>query len=259
MIRSLRDRDRTPGPENQRFAFILLTALGSMFLIPAVMRPDVIHCFAMTVPATILLPMLLVEWFAAKPPVWNRATVAVSLAVLAFPYAVVPFAKWCVTLSDFAPWKSVSTLPRAHYFRVDADQERAVHFVQQSVPAGQPIFVGNSQHHQVFVNDALFYFLAERPAGTRFHLFAPGVITEAPAQQEVVSELSKRTHVNHTSSSVRPGSIGDNGKEVPADSGVTILDNFAFESEYQTDPCKRSVITQFGESTYGREVPLATG
>jgi hypothetical protein len=230
VIRSLRDRARTPGPEDQRFGLILLAALGSMFLIPAVMRPDLIHCFAMTVPVTILLPMLLVEWFAAKPPAWKRTAVAFSLAVLAFPYAVVPFAKWCVTLSDFAPWKSVSTLQRAHYFRVDADQERAVHFVQQSVPAGQSIFVGNSQHHQVFVNDALFYFLAERPAGTRFHLFAPGVITEAPAQREVVSELQK----NHVNLLVLRSGLdrSENAKEVPVDSGVTILDNFIRE-EYQ--------------------------
>ena len=230
VIRSLRDRARTPGPEDQRFVFILLTALGSMFSIPAVMRPDVIHCFAMTVPATILLPILLVKWFAAKPPLWNRAAVAFSLAVLAFPYAVVPFAKWCVTLSECAPWKSVSTLQRAHYFLVDADQERAVHFVQQSVPAGHSIFVGNSQHHQVYVNDALFYFLAERPAGTRFHLFAPGVITEVPAQEEVVSELQK----NQVNLLVLRSGLDRsyNGRDMSVDSGVTILDNFV-RKEYQ--------------------------
>ena len=114
---------------------------------------------------------------------------------------------------------------------MDQDQEDAVRYVQQKVPEGQAIFVGNAQHHEVFVNDALFYFLADRRPGSRYHHFDPGVITTATAQQEVVRDL-ERNRVNYVVLCSNPVMARGLGSEIPSDSGVTLLDDF-LRSEYR--------------------------
>jgi hypothetical protein len=107
---------------------------------------------------------------------------------------------------------------------VGHERARAIRVVQKIAPEGEPIFVGVGHHGRIFVNDMLFYFLAERPSATRFHHLHPGVATSAPVQAEIVRELEEngvRAVVLFTAfDQIRePNQSG-------IDSGVRVLDDY---------------------------------
>ena len=69
--------------------------------------------------------------------------------------------------------------------------ERAVHFVDSAVPRGQPIYVTTLRSDLVTSGDPLFYVLADRPNPTRYDIPAPGVVTSAPVQREIIGDLER--------------------------------------------------------------------
>jgi len=71
-------------------------------------------------------------------------------------------------------------------------QEQAVEFLQSHAAPGEPIFVGNSRHDLIFVNDIGFYFLSARGSATRYSELHPGVATTLPVQRAIVGELEAR-------------------------------------------------------------------
>jgi hypothetical protein len=70
-----------------------------------------------------------------------------------------------------------------------ADLERAVRFVRGRVPPDEPIYVGTQRADLVTSGAPILYVLAGRPSATRYHIAAPGVVTSAPVQREIVREL----------------------------------------------------------------------
>jgi hypothetical protein len=72
------------------------------------------------------------------------------------------------------------------------DLERAVGFVKSHVPPGQPIYVGTQRADLVTSGAPILYVLTGRPSATRYDIAAPGVVTSAPVQREIVSELERR-------------------------------------------------------------------
>ncbi len=214
--RTLR-RATGPKADGQHFAEVLLTLFGSLLLVTTVTRADPIHCLAPTIPAAILLVPLLQEW--PRWQTWGAPSLAVCLVVLAVPYGASPVVRWGLNLRACPPWGPASSLPRARLFRVPADQEAAIRFIQAHVPESQAIFVGNTQQRRVYANDALFYFLADRQPGTRYEEFEPGVVTVASVQREMVREL-QGNHVDWVvlfsgfESSVRKMSSAEEGSDV---------------------------------------------
>jgi hypothetical protein len=90
----------------------------------------------------------------------------------------------------------LSKIEKAGAFLVHPDQASAIEEVRRKVPPGQHIFVGNGRHDRIFINDILFYFLADRPSATKYHELHPGVATTADVQQRIILELmSKRVRV----------------------------------------------------------------
>lgn len=86
----------------------------------------------------------------------------------------------------------LSKIEKAGAFSVHPDQASAIEEVKRMVPPGQHIFVGNGRHDRIFINDVLFYFLADRPSATKYHELHPGVATTADVQQRIISELISR-------------------------------------------------------------------
>jgi hypothetical protein len=72
-----------------------------------------------------------------------------------------------------------------------AELEQAVRYVQAHVPAGRPIYVATRREDLVTSGSPLFYVLAQRPNPTRYDIQAPGVITSAPVQREIVRDLER--------------------------------------------------------------------
>ena len=74
---------------------------------------------------------------------------------------------------------------------VEQQQAAAVRYIQSALLEDVPLYVGNSRHDRIFVNDALFYFLAGRKSATRYHEFDPGVATTQQVQEEIVADLER--------------------------------------------------------------------
>jgi hypothetical protein len=72
------------------------------------------------------------------------------------------------------------------------DLERAVGFVKREVPPGEPIYVGTQRADLVTSGAPILYVLTGRPSATRYDIAAPGVVTSASVQREIVSELERR-------------------------------------------------------------------
>jgi hypothetical protein len=72
------------------------------------------------------------------------------------------------------------------------DEAAMVRSIQALVPPGRAIYVGVAHHDRIFINDPMFYFLADRPAATRYHELHPGLATTRPVQEEIAAELERR-------------------------------------------------------------------
>ena len=108
--------------------------------------------------------------------------------------------------------------------------ERAARFVRARVPEGKPIYVATRRSDLVTSGNPLLYVLAERPNATRYDVAAPGVVTSAAVQREIVADLRrKRPLVVRWTAPItaerEPNRAGES-------SGVTILDAF-LAAEYR--------------------------
>jgi hypothetical protein len=59
------------------------------------------------------------------------------------------------------------------------------------VPDGEPIYVATSRSDLITSGNPLLYVLADRPNATRYDIAAPGVVTSAPVQREIVRDLRR--------------------------------------------------------------------
>ena len=79
--------------------------------------------------------------------------------------------------------------------RADADErehiERAVGFVQERVPPGEPIYVIGRRADWTTAGHPLFYALAGRPNPTRYDIAQPGIVTTSDVQEEIVDDLEE--------------------------------------------------------------------
>ena len=70
--------------------------------------------------------------------------------------------------------------------------ERAANHIRERVPEGEPIYVATKRSDLITSGNPLLYVLAERPNATRYDIAAPGVVTSAPVQREIVADLRRR-------------------------------------------------------------------
>jgi hypothetical protein len=80
------------------------------------------------------------------------------------------------------------TLPTAGVL-LDPELEQALLFLDQRLPAGAPVFVGNQRHDLIFINCSLCYFLLRRPSATPYYNLHPGLATTEAVQREIVAQL----------------------------------------------------------------------
>lgn len=101
----------------------------------------------------------------------------------------------------------------------------AITFIQTHVPENQTIFVGNTQHERILINNVIFYFLAGRASATKYYDLEPGIATTATVQNHIINDI-----VTHDTkyiviwSSALESAKEPNQERYP--SGVKNLDNF---------------------------------
>ncbi|MBC7321052.1 glycosyltransferase family 39 protein [bacterium] len=140
-------------------------------------------------------------------------------------------------LKDFPIWIFVSfskpglvpsLLDRARGIYVFENQEyflsTTIKFIQANTKPDESIFVGNSRHDRIFVNDVMFYFLSERHSATKYHELHPGLATTEEVQREIIEEL-KKNNVRFIVLWSGAENVSE-PNESSISSGVTILDDF---------------------------------
>jgi hypothetical protein len=124
---------------------------------------------------------------------------------------------------QYPVWGRFSNVPRASGVSIDADQERAIDFVQAHVQPDELIYVGTLAHDRGSISDASFYFLCERPCPTFYGQLHPGITSTAPVQQHMRDEIAS-SDVQWIVLVRMPDLMEPNQSSVS--SGVDVLDAF---------------------------------
>jgi hypothetical protein len=185
-------------------------------------RPDIFH----TAPLAVMVSVL-GAWALAARGRTPFLRIAAALAAAALAYSLVEGADRFVhgvaddTVALRAPAADgVRTVPKQA-----VPLDRAVAYVRAHVPPGRPIYLMTKRADLVTSGHPLFYVLADRPNPTRYDIAAPGVVTSAPVQREIVADLVRAGHplvvrwIDPLTAAPEPNRAGRS-------SGVRILDDF---------------------------------
>ena len=114
----------------------------------------------------------------------------------------------------------------ANSIRLARDYEDLLKYVRSSTAEGEPILSGVVDMSRLFVNDAMLYFLADRPSAARWVEMEPGLTNTAKGQMELIDAIrSKRVNiiVLHSWLSTEPNATSRSN-------GVHLLDDFLSEN-----------------------------
>jgi hypothetical protein len=236
--------------ENWQHVPVMVLGIGMAHYL--VTRPDAFHvtplAVALAAPTAWILADLGRAWAGTERPRWAR------LGVLAAP--VVGFVAVWLVLDGVQRWERQwsSDMVRVHLDVADGvrelpvyncslpgtepvqvctlrDLERTVRYVRRRVPDDRSIYVATQRSDLVTSGAPLLYVLTERRSASRYDIAAPGVITSAPVQREIVTSLErKRLPIVIRWDASVTAAPEDNlaGKST----GVRILDDF-FEQRYR--------------------------
>ena len=188
-----------------------------------VVRADLFH----TAPLEVMLCVLAAWVLAELRPAPRWALVPAGVAALAFAWILAEGLDRRVrTIQD----RGVAIhLPVADGVRDRAARvpplERAVRYVDARVPRGRPIYVATLRSDLVTSGNPLFYILADRPNPTRYDIEAPGIVTSAPVQREIVRDL-ERTRTPLVVRFTAPITAEHEPDRAGRSTGVHVLDDY---------------------------------
>ncbi|MGH7699556.1 MAG: hypothetical protein ACREMJ_03415 [Gemmatimonadales bacterium] len=203
---------------------VAFVALIGIFLLPyAWVRSDLAHMVPAWFPA-----LLLFAWLLHQLPERGRLRAA-GLALgaawsLVFVWGALAAKADALVETVRGPAGSSLDPPRGAHIVAGpgaAPMQAAIRYIQAVVPPDERVFVGNVRHDNLVLNDVMFYFLAGRRSGTRYHELVPGVATAAEVQARIVQDL-ERHRVRYVVLREDPG-------YVPSPEGAKALDGFIRE------------------------------
>jgi hypothetical protein len=209
-----------PAPPSPPSAVALVWLIGVSLLPYAWVRSDLAHIVPAWFPALILFGWLLRQLPGTRG--WRAAGIAVGVlwsVVFVWGALGVKADALARTIGE-ADGLSLDPPRGAHIVVAPAaaPMQAAIRYVRAVVPPAEPIFVGNARHDNLVLNDVMFYFLAGRRSGTRYHELVPGVATSAEVQGRIVDDLERRR--------VRYVVLRADAGYVPSPEGATVLDRF---------------------------------
>jgi hypothetical protein len=216
----------TPAP----WSFLLIGAVGLLYIGHASVRHDQGHLAATALPSGLLLAVMTKSvWPSGAGRRARRRGLAALLVVGIASVLVRPLFTRAHLLADSLGSTTQATfeIPRASGVVMSPGEDQyqaALAWVLRNVPPGEPIFVGGYRHDRIFINEVTFYFLSERPPATRYQELHPGIATTAPIQREIIGELQRR-HVRFVVLAYQP--IPNNERVGPPDSHL--LDDYLWE------------------------------
>ena len=218
-------------------------------------RADAPHAIGAWPLTALLLALLLQRRIASRPPA--RHANAVSLvAVLLFVSAVLALAARDLERPAVAVAMPHAAIVGGRAWMPAPQLAALVATIDAAVPPGHPIFVGLQRNDLVLFNDAMLYFLSDRPPGTRYDEFIPALTTDGRIQEQMVCQLAR--------SDTRLAILGPNTPGEPQNAsskpGSTILDDWLrAHTVARTDFPPYVLLTLRPDTSGPCEAPLSTG
>ena len=206
--------------------FLALTGTGLGLVVKATSRYHDLHVLPTTICAVILATALI----GRIPGRLRRsAPLKIGFSGLAFLFLTGPYVAHFGMLAAHGPTSPTvcySQLARAGCVPVSRDVERVADYLRANTRSDEYVFIGNSRHDLIFVNDLLLTFLIDRRSPTKYTELHPGLATTLPVQQVIANDLAEKdvqwvvTMQSLESREPNAGSIS---------SGVTFLDDYIQE------------------------------
>jgi hypothetical protein len=177
-------------PDRYKAAFPL--AVFSFFLIlQSSVRNDIEHF----IPVWIFSILAFFILFNFKT---QSKTVSIFITLILVGFLLFPLAEKSKIIGKIYNKKqyiAIKDIPRAERFIINKkwyeDLSPAIAFIKNHTGKSERIFVCNNINDKSYITDVMFYFLAERLPGTRYHELHPGVSTTLPVQKELIKDLEK--------------------------------------------------------------------
>src|SRR5256885_8286852 len=149
-----------------------LVLFGIAVYLTVRVRPDIAHMVLPMVPPLILVPWLVRLMIVSGTNRFLRVSFSIFVSMCVGLLTVVCTANNILPrlkgdAANFVPIgidraKGISMRKNADGF------VEAVHYIQDKTLAGEPIYVGNTQHDRIWINNVMFYFLSGHRSATRF-------------------------------------------------------------------------------------------
>ena len=224
-------------------AMLIISVVTLSLYVKGLVRVSELHMALSIIPSLILITIVVNS--AAPSGSWlfaKEAAILVSIAVAILSLtALVTVARrahgngfgWIASNASAKGDGDVScfttnALSSLRCFRVSQDIADAITFILKTTSPSERILVATNHHDHVFGNNVAFYFLAKRLPVTKWHEYNPGLQTERPIQEEMISELR-----NASLPKIVVDPEWDNIREPnrsSRSSGVVILDRFITEN-----------------------------
>jgi hypothetical protein len=193
VVRRYRRSDRGP-VTTEDLGLLAVTLNGLGLFMQATGRYEKLHALPTTVPASLVLTGLLAR---IPKQVIRQVGVAIPLIValgvlLASPYLLDFVRPALDVFKAWQPWGCYAKIPRASCVPLVPGQEWAASALKARTEPDAFVFVGNTRHDRIVVNDLALYFLAARPCPTRYGELHPGVATTRSVQQRIIADLVNR-------------------------------------------------------------------
>ena len=221
----------------EKLSFIFLGILILLVFLKSIVRP-IPEQFVHVIVLSIVLGSIVLYWLIKA----NEKLLALVICFSFTGMIVQPVKAYITNLTvtknfyvnnkerDKYKKNNIRKIIRANYFHIPPAQEKAIKYIQDHVPEGERIFVGNSRHDKIDFNDITFYFLAERHSATKFHELETGLVTTVEIQKEIIEEI-KQAKVSYVVITLGYGESHEANQGFEG-SGVWILDEF-LNKEYK--------------------------
>ena len=160
---------------------------------------------------------------ARAGPAVVAATAVVAAAALGYSAVVGADRRVRAVTAPTTPIAS----PAADGVRAGAAHEEGLNdvlrFLRRRTEPGEPIYVATRRADLVTAGNPLLYVLAGRPNPTAYDIQAPGVVTSAPVQREIIADL-RRADVRYVVRDTSPITAADEPSRAGESSGVRLLD-----------------------------------
>lgn len=210
--------------ERDNLALMLYLALLSLFLLNQMrVRPSVWQGFPALVAS---LPLIVLLWNHYRPGFSSRRAFSMIMGVTVLAAAAMVFKVALAGRVEPArtEYLEFDTPKTAKIFieRERTPYAHLVNYVYNNTRPGEPIYSGVKDHSRLFVNDAMLYFLVDRPPADRFLELEPGISNTLSGQQEIIDALVKKNVRLIVLSEI----LSKEPNLTARSNGIKVLDNF---------------------------------